>query len=72
MKNINADENNLDLEKLLENEELPISINNKLVILKYNDYIDILKEIAPYKVQEIKEEIMYETEFKIYIKYLCH
>lgn len=69
MKNINIDENNIDLEKLLETETLPISINNQYVILDYDEYIDMLREVAPYKVQEIEEAIMYETEFKVYIKY---
>lgn len=54
MKNIQVSEND-NLEEILENEILPISINDELVIMSYEEYIKCLEIIEPEKAKEIKE-----------------
>lgn len=64
MKNIDI-KNGDNLEEILKNENLPIMINNEIVIMDYNEYIKQLKEIDALKAEEIIKNI----EFAKYMKY---
>jgi len=56
MKNIQVSEND-NLEEILENETLPISVNHELVIMSYEEYMKCLEIIHPKKAKEIKEKV---------------
>lgn len=59
MKNIECTELN-NIEELLENEELPVSINNEVVIMDYNEYIKVLKITDPEKAEELELAVAFK------------
>lgn len=62
MKKIYIDEKDFDLEKIVEENGLPLTINDEIVILPYEEYIDNLRIIDPDKAKEI------ELEMEIYLE----
>ena len=58
MKNYNIDENDFDFEKFIEDKELPLSINNKIVVLNFDEYIQTLEKVNPEEAMEIKNELL--------------
>ena len=64
MKNINLNPND-NLEEILKTETLPVSINNEVVILSYEEYMSTLRKIDPTKAEEIESAIK-EYQFQEY------
>lgn len=62
MKKIYIDEKDFDLEKIVEENGLPLTINDEIVILPYEEYINNLRIIDPDKAKEI------ELEMEIYFE----
>lgn len=59
MQNIIINEND-NLQEILENiSEFPIMINNKMVVLSYDEYINTIKKINPNEAKEIEEDVQY-------------
>lgn len=58
MKNYNIDVNNFDFEKFLKDKELPLSINNEIVVLSFDEYIQTLEKVDQEEAIKIKNELM--------------
>ena len=64
MRNINIKDGD-NIEEILEKENLPISINNEIVCISYDEYMSALRKLDPQKAKEIEQAI----EFQRYSEY---